>query len=94
MVTFPSFLQSIVALFSLNLVILDAYACEALKGLLLMFQKVPEDFRHTYIPVLIQQFTEKRVFHLLSKKGLNKVQDAVDQLMSLIDLGGVILADE
>ena len=59
-----------------------------------MFQKLPENFRHTYIPVLIQHFTEKRLFHLLSKKGLNKVQDAVDQLMSLIDLGGIVLADE
>lgn len=55
---------------------------------------MPEDFRHTYIPVLIKHFTDKRLFYLLSKKGLNKVQDAVNHLTSLIDLGGVILVDE
>ena len=92
--TVPLSPQTVVAIFSLNMAVLDTDGCIIIKSLLAAFQKMPEDFRHTYIPVLIKHFTDKRLFYLLSKKGLNKVQDAVNHLTSLIDLGGVILVDE
>ena len=72
----------------------DATGCCVLKDLLRAWETKPENIRHTYTSVFIQSLTEKRIFHLLGRKGLSKVQDAVKELLRFIDLGGIALADE
>ena len=52
--------------------VLDTDGCIIIKSLLAAFQKMPEDFCHTYIPVLIKHFTDKRLFYLDDGNGGKK----------------------